>query len=316
MKIRARVALPNDVHAVSQLINSHELSVDPAASLMSESSAVDFIGGYVDASVTHLLSFDAAAEFSAVVNLHPDALRRRYFADVYASPELNQIEQVVGWALQLAASEHPDWQIWPGMNSKDERLRAAWQSFGFQFLRQYFTMRLSIGAVADSALPSSIVIRQLDVASDAELRLWHSLHQRAFANHFGFAPRPFDKWLELINGESAFDPDGVWLAELDGVAVGFCECSDEFAEDSRGYISSIGVVDEARGRGVGEALLRKGIAYCAKKGFVGVELNVDTGNESGALRLYEKVGFAAESSWIQMSNETWSQVAAAKSSDF
>lgn len=30
------------------------------------------------------------------------------------------------------------------------------------------------------------------------------------------------------------------------------------------------------------------------------ELNVDTGNESGALRLYEKVGFKPESSWIQM----------------
>jgi hypothetical protein len=31
-----------------------------------------------------------------------------------------------------------------------------------------------------------------------------------------------------------------------------------------------------------------------------LELNVDTGNESGALKLYEKVGFSAESSWIQL----------------
>ena len=31
-----------------------------------------------------------------------------------------------------------------------------------------------------------------------------------------------------------------------------------------------------------------------------IGLQVDTGNESGALKLYEKVGFKPESSWIQM----------------
>lgn len=313
MKISSRTAGTSDIPAVRKLVNEHELSVDSAASLMTEASAADFMSGYVDPSATHLLTFDDESEFSAVVNLHPDGVRGRYFADVYASPSLRDIEPVVGWALQLAASEHPDWQIWPGMNTKDYRLRQAWGSFGFAFLRQYFTMRMTIGELAEPELPAGLTIRQLEVSSDPELRLWHSLHQRAFAQHFGFAPRPFEKWLELINSESGFDPMGVWLAELDGTPVGFCECSDEYAEDNRGFISSIGVVSEARGRGVGEALLRHGIAYCAKKGFTGVELNVDTGNESGALRLYEKVGFATESSWIQMANENWPRDIAAKS---
>jgi hypothetical protein len=31
-----------------------------------------------------------------------------------------------------------------------------------------------------------------------------------------------------------------------------------------------------------------------------LELNVDTGNETGALKLYEKVGLKPESSWIQL----------------
>ena len=305
MSIRARLALASDLPAVRKLVNDHELNVDPAASLMSESSTSDFMAGYVEPSPTHLLSWGEEEDFSAVVNLHPDSVRRRYFADVYASPHLEQLEEVVGWALRQAASEHPDWQIWPGMNSKDYRLRQVWGRFGFLFLRQYFTMRMSIGELVEHHNPEGLQIRALDVASDKEMQLWHSLHQRSFSGHFGFASRPFENWIELVQSESSRDPNGVWLAEFQGVPVGFCECSDEYAEVRRGFISSIGVIEEFRGLGVGEALLRHGISYCARKGYKDVELNVDTGNESGALRLYEKVGFIAESSWIQMANDNW-----------
>ena len=311
MSISARLALPGDLPAVRKLVNDHELNVDSSASLMSELSTADFMAGYVDPSPTHLLSWGADEAFSAVVNLHPDSVRSRYFADVYASPDLEQLQEVVGWTLRLAAHEHPDWQVWPGMNSKDYRLRQAWGSFGFGFLRQYFTMRRTIGEVFEVLPPKGVEIRQLDVSSEQELERWHSLHQSAFSKHFGFAPRDFVKWRELVARESSFDKAGVWLAELDGVPVGFYECNDEYADESRGFISLLGVIPEARGRGVGEALLRHSITYCAKKGFDSVELNVDTGNESGALRLYEKVGFATESSWIQMSNENWAREIAA-----
>jgi ribosomal protein S18 acetylase RimI-like enzyme len=37
--------------------------------------------------------------------------------------------------------------------------------------------------------------------------------------------------------------------------------------------------------------LRWAFSYCAGRGFTDVDLTVDTGNESGALALYERVGF-------------------------
>jgi ribosomal protein S18 acetylase RimI-like enzyme len=40
-----------------------------------------------------------------------------------------------------------------------------------------------------------------------------------------------------------------------------------------------------------------------------IELNVDTGNESGALKLYEKLGFQPNSSWVQYENKKWAEVA-------
>jgi predicted GNAT family acetyltransferase len=40
-------------------------------------------------------------------------------------------------------------------------------------------------------------------------------------------------------------------------------------------------------------------------GFRSLCLNVDAGNESGALRLYEKVGMKAISEWHQYENPQW-----------
>jgi len=85
MKITsARVATEADAEAIADLANKHELSVDSKSSLFSEQGALDFIAGYIDSSPAYLLSLDGESGFSAVVNLHPDSVRGRYFTDVYA----------------------------------------------------------------------------------------------------------------------------------------------------------------------------------------------------------------------------------------
>lgn len=301
MKITStRVATAGDAKEIAQLVNDHELSIDSNSSLMTELGAVDFIKGYIDPSVTYLLSMDDEVGFSAVVNLHPDALRRRYFTDVYASPRLNDLEPIVGWAIDLAQLENPDWEMWPGVNFLDTRLHSAWAKHGFEFLRRYYTMRMPLTAAPSVRKIEDIEIRAINIANPEDIALWHSAHQDSFSSHFGFAPRALDKWCELVLEDSANDPNGVFMAFRDGEPAGFCQCNDEYAEENRGFINLLGVTHKYQGQGIGEALLQTGITYCVAKGFDSVELNVDTGNESGALKLYEKVGFKAESSWIQM----------------
>lgn len=107
-------------------------------------------------------------------------------------------------------------------------------------------------------------------------------------------------WRSLVLDDVFIDPGGVFMAFDKDIAVGFCQCTDEYSEDNKGYISSLGVAREYQGAGIGEALLQTGVSRCVTKAYDSVELNVDTGNESGALKLYEKVGFSPESSWIQM----------------
>jgi len=301
MKITSiRIASEADAQAIAQVANEHELSVDSQSTLFSEQAALDFMSGYIDPSNTYLLSIDDESDFSVVVNLHPDSDRHRYHTDVYAKPWVTNLEPVVLWAIDLAESEHPDWQMWSGANFLDKRLQGAWTDQGFEFLRRYYTMRMKISSAPKIREIPELEIRNIDVTDPDEVALWHKLHQNAFSKHHGFAPRDLEKWRDLILGDIFIDPTGVFVALNKGVPAGFCQCTDEYADENKGHISSLGVALEFQGLGIGEALLQTGIAHSATKGYDTVELNVDTGNESGALKLYEKVGFKPESSWIQL----------------
>ena len=300
-----RIAEETDIPAIAALINAHERAVDPAASMMSHDATVDFMNGYADESPTYLLETDDTSPFAAVVNLHPDALKKRFYTDVYVSSDVKNVDEIIGWTIAKARDEHPDWAMWPGANVLDTQLIDGWAKCDFTLLRRYFTMRMPISSDFERTHIEGLVIEPFDTTDPDQQRDWHRIHQDSFQNHFGFQARPFDSWITKILAENTFDPNGVFRASVDGRTVGFCECADEFVEERRGYISALGVGQDDVGHGYGEALLRHGIAYCASRGFDSVELGVDTANESGALRLYEKVGFHAESSWIQMSNNDW-----------
>ena len=57
-----------------------------------------------------------------------------------------------------------------------------------------------------------------------------------------------------------------------------------------GWVGTLGVVPEARGAGIGRALLLRSLAEFASRGERRVGLAVDAANETGATRLYESVG--------------------------
>jgi len=300
-----RTATEADTTTIAALINAHEFAVDPAASMMSHDGTTDFMNGYADESPTYLLEIDGISPFAAVVNLHPDSLKKRFYTDVYVSSDVKSLDEIIGWTIATAREEHPDWAMWPGANVLDTELIGGWAKYGFTLLRRYFTMRMPIAPDFERTQVEGLVIEPFDTADPDHQRDWHRIHQDSFQNHFGFQARPFDSWITKVMAENTFDPNGVFRASVGGRTVGFCQCTDEFVVERRGYISALGVGHDDVGRGYGEALLRHGISYCASRGFDSVELGVDTANESGALRLYEKVGFRAESSWIQMSNDEW-----------
>ena len=144
--------------------------------------------------------------------------------------------------------------------------------------------------------------------SEDEKKIWWATHQDSFSKHFGFLPRPFEEWKAMIEKAVGIDLNARWILYREGSAVGFIECTDIKIDIGAGYVDGIGVIQSQQGKGYGELMLRWAFAYYASIGRKSLELNVDTGNESGALRLYEKLGFKEKSSWQHFENKAWANL--------
>ena len=77
--------------------------------------------------------------------------------------------------------------------------------------------------------------------------------------------------------------------------MGVLLAAAESEEDRElGYVGWLGVRREARGRGIGEALLRRSFVKFYELGKLGAQLVVDSESSTGANRLYERVGMTAQ----------------------
>lgn len=171
----------------------------------------------------------------------------------------------------------------------DVVLREQVAALGFEVATTFHRMRVDhVGAVPPPAPVPGLVLRQ--AVDDGVRRVVHEVRNASFAGHFGFVPSPYEEWHEKQERKSTFDWSGLWLAELDGRPAGFVERTDQFADENRGYVGHLGVVGEARGRGVAKHLLRHAFHLDAAAGRVGTVLHVDSNNTTPALGLYESVG--------------------------
>jgi ribosomal protein S18 acetylase RimI-like enzyme len=117
----------------------------------------------------------------------------------------------------------------------------------------------------------------------------HSLLDDAYLGWDGrYVPQAHDDWLRTMTGDDEFDPTVWWIAERDGELVG---CALFW---SSGWLKDVAVRSSERGRGLGEALVRQGLAEFARRGVARVGLKVDADNPTGAIRLYERLGFVVE----------------------
>ena len=130
------------------------------------------------------------------------------------------------------------------------------------------------------------------VAGEGDRRALHALFNASFAEHFGNThEREFEAWIAGIEALPGADPERWWIATLDGEDVGLCILDDSKEEFGEGYVRTLGVVEDARGRGIGRWLLECAAADAVRRGRTGLALAVDGENTTGATALYESVGF-------------------------
>lgn len=201
-------------------------------------------------------------------------------------------------AAELHRERHPDT---PGavvvsvpatVPSKEALARAA----GYTARRWWYEMRRELDRPLPEVppVPAGLALVPYEPRRDEQLRLAHG---EAFAGHWGSTPPDAQRWRHRYTGASSFRPQVSRLVldgdEIAAYLIAYHWAADEAATGVKdAYIGQLGVRPAWRRRGLGSLLLAEALAGFATAGYGRSSLNVDTGNETGALGLYERAGFA------------------------
>ena len=171
---------------------------------------------------------------------------------------------------------------------------AVHESAGFRAARWYFDMRRDLR----EPLPAMPDLGDLRIvayeASMAQPLL--AIHNEAFQDHWGSEPLTPETWSHEFVGDPCLRGDLSFVVldgeEIAGYTVNFVVESDWEATGVReGSVGLLGVRRPWRRRGVGTALLVRSMEAFRAAGLEAATLGVDAENPSGALGVYERVGF-------------------------
>lgn len=169
----------------------------------------------------------------------------------------------------------------------------------------YWRMQREISAsetLEPPVVPEGFRIGKVDPRDDAVIEQAYHLINDTFSEHHGFdgEVKSLPDYIEYVRTAEAFDPDAWWFAWQGETPVGLLIGDNRRKESGVGYVPSVGVQKQLRGRGIARALLLSAFADYQQRGRRGVQLGVDTGNVTGATRLYESVGMTSLHSAIAM----------------
>lgn len=188
-----------------------------------------------------------------------------------------------------------DWLLDVGILANDDLSARVLDDQGFTPIRHFWRMRIDVDdstVPGEPSPPPGVTLRVVE--GEADRRLLHEIDEAAFREHFGFTERTYEDWISWFEHRSDARPDLWWLAYLDGEPVGLCIADDSRADEGLAYVRVLGVIPEARGRGIARWLLSAAFAQAAREGRRGVLLTTDSENTTGAVRLYEGMGMRPE----------------------
>ena len=164
--------------------------------------------------------------------------------------------------------------------------RALLEARGYEVVRHFFHMAIEVTDLpAPPAVPDGLVLRSLDPSRDKEPL--HALIVHAFSKHWNWSPLSLDNFWRRIVDRDDFEPELTLVVEEGGRLVG---ASINATKVGQGWVNDLAVHEDARGRGIGELLLRHSFERFRTKGWSKVGLGLDSSNATGALRLYQRVG--------------------------
>jgi len=172
---------------------------------------------------------------------------------------------------------------------------ALFEGEGYQPRRyMFFMQRKDLPDLPDAPLPPGFEFRP--ARRDGMRAMWET-KEEAFRDHWGYKPKSdadYQHWLANPQNDLSLWRI-VWDAEKNEVAgVSFNVINEGDNRQFgfwRGWVQSLGVRRPYRGRGLARALLVDSMKAMRERGMTEAVLGVDAENPTGALRLYESVGF-------------------------
>jgi len=171
------------------------------------------------------------------------------------------------------------------------------EDLGFRLIRSSSFMKMSLDKIPFNIGENREVdMRKLDVTSEEDIILLNNLENECFKEHFNYRPSQIEETRHWLLENPWLQWQAYFFAELEGKSVGYIsigidEKYNREKETLSGWINDIGVLKPFRRRGIGTALMLKGLKELKNEGLENALLYVDDENPTKAIKLYEKVGF-------------------------
>lgn len=167
---------------------------------------------------------------------------------------------------------------------------------GFEAVRYFFDMvRPNLDGIPEVPLPDGLTLRPIERSMAKQV--WDA-DVEAFQDHWGgfdHSDEHLQRWLDNPNTDLS-----IWVIAFDGeeVAGGIVNGIDPEQNAAlglrRGWLQSVFTRRPWRRRGLATALIAESLRVLRDRGMTSAALGVDAANPSGALGLYEGLGFAVE----------------------
>ncbi len=319
-------AFADDVPALHALLVRHEMAARGRSGAPLGDVEAD-VAGTGAASRRHQVLRDAAGEIRGWATAWDRAAGRTIVA-VVVDPQTEPADaDLAGPALYALVAddavrvaherELASTQLDAGAFADDERQHRWLAVAGYGHVRTWWQMSRPVRPEEgqQGAFPApkeGVVVRLVEQEapgarpSEGDLRAVHDVLEESFTDHFNYHEESFDEFVERQRENPGHRWDHWWLAELvdgdaaqpAGALVGEVSPGGDGADGS--YVSYLGVLRSARGRGVAKSLLQAIIADAASRGRDRVGLEVDATSPTGAERLYTSMGF--ETAYV---TESW-----------
>ena len=231
--------------------------------------------------------------------------------DLWTSPELRRQgigSALLAWAEDRAAEIRAAGEVGSSdavhqMSAATDENNTASSAFaeasGYRVIRYSFEMRRELDApISDAPLPDGLEMRPV---AEADLRRIFDANAEAFQDHWEAAVRTdddFRDWLE--------DPDldtSLWQVAWEGDEVAGVSVNSIYTEENErlgirvGWLDQVSVRRPWRRKGVGAAVIAGSLRVFRDRGMAEASLGVDAENPTGALELYERLGFTRHRSF-------------------